>query len=496
MARESRLIRERVDREVLDTPILTVDHVKYIKDTVIKSLRDIFSRDPDYTYIVDHDDGIFPDFDNPNLGIVITDVYSYDTAFIPAITIKVDGGRLMPVSFNQNQFTLDYQRDTDGNLVKDAAGNLIPVWQEFAGLYDTNVTINIHTFSPLSREELISRVAILFQHVLRDQLYADFGFFTKDVSISGETETEYRNDFIYSQAIQLSVLTGWSNRLPPGDPVESINFQIVGDTVQGEPRYGPCTVSSSRPSKQDLRDSNRVDFLIEMRNCPDLFLEDALEFQVDPDDPYGGQFILTQDWFEILTINCGITAEDAIAQVNTGSHLRENLLVAADNLRQKADVTRRNKTSGRPSGSPGNIKYKFSDGRIVLPDDTVIFPFGATVSLGGDVTLGATGIIIDSGNDIIVPDDDYDLDFGANPFTATTLEELDAFQFFLILLYVDSAARQSTMGLNNLIDEFVATLTNATEITNIENVRTQINDISEARFLLNKIINFDKPGFE
>ena len=132
----------------------------------------------------------------------------------------------------------------------------------------------------------------------------------------------------------------------------------------------------------------------------------------------------------------------------------------------------------------------------MLPDDTVVFPFGTTVSLSGDVTLGTTGIIILSNNVITVPDEDYDLDFGANPFTAIALEGLDAFQFFLILLFVDLGARQSTMSLNNLIDEFVATLTNSTEIASIEDVRTQINDISEAKFLLNKIVNFDKPGFK
>lgn len=496
MARESHLIRERIDQMILDTSILTADHVTYIKDTIIKSLRDVFSRDPDYTYIVDHDNGILPDFDNPNLGIVITDVYSYETAFIPAITVRVDGGQLVPVSFNQNQFTLDYQRDRDGNLIRDAAGNLIPVWQEFSGLYDTNATIAIHTFSPLSREELVSRVTILFQHVLRDQLYADFGFFVKGVSFGGEQEAEYRNDNIYSQAVNLSILTSWNNRLPPGDPIESINFQIIGDAVQGEPRFGPCVQTHGLPTKKDLEESNRVDFVIEIRNCPDLFLEDALEFNEDPGDPYGGQFILAQDWYEILTINCGVTIEDAITQVNMDSSLRERLLRAADELRQKAAVKRNNKTAGKPSGIPGSLKYKFPDGTIVLADNTVIFPNDVEVTAGGDVTLKVTGIVIDSGNNITVPSDDYNLDFGANPFTATTLEGLDAFQFFLILLFVDSPVRQSTFGLNKLIDEFVATLTDPTEVSIIEDVRTQINEISEARFVLNKIITFDRPGFK
>jgi hypothetical protein len=482
VAREDRLIRENVDRTVLETPILTADHVKYIKDVIINSLRDVFSRDPDYTYIKD-EDGIFPDFDNENLGIVITDVFNYDVEFLPAITIRVNSSTLVPVSFNQNQFTLDYEKDESGNLVRDAAGKPIPVWQEFSGLYDTTATLNVHTWDPLAREELVTRVAIMFKHVLRDQLYADFGFFVKEVTVGGESETDYHNDFIYSQPVSITVLTGWNNRIPIEGPLEGINLQIIGDAVRSQTPSLGCRATPVEPTKQELEESNRVDWLDEIRDCPALVLEDALEY-----DTASGNFILTEDWLQILGI-CGVTIEDAITQINTGSSLRRNLIEFTDVLRQRANNFRNNKSQGIRSGSPPNFKFRFQGANVtVFPDDSVRFPGGATVSADGTASYPVSQITVTASNEVTGPSG-LDLDKGADPFTATTLEGLEAFQFFLILLDVDSPARQSLFSLNNLIDDFLGILTDSAQITEMESVKAEINDLVENRFLLNRITN-------
>ena len=481
MAREDRLIRENVDRMALQTPILTTDHVKYIKDVIINALRDVFSRDPDYTYIKD-EDGIFPDFDNENLGIVITDVFGYDVEFLPAITIRVNSSTLVPVSFNQNQFTLDYQKDENGNLVRDGRGKPIPVWQEFSGLYDTTATLNIHTWDPLAREELATRVSIMFKHVLRDQLYADFGFFVKEVSVGGETETEYHNDFIYSQPVSITVLTGWNNRIPVGENLEGIGIQIIGDAVPPQ-EPGPGCAQRVTPTKQELEESDRVDWIDEIRDCPDLFLEDAIEYDAGQD-----LFLLTEDWLQILGM-CGVTIEDAITQINDGSSLRRNLVGFTDVLRQRAANFRRNKNQGAKSGTPPNFKFRFPGaGVTVFPDNSVSFPGGATVSGSGVAFYPVSQITVDTSNVVTGPPG-LDLDKGADPFTATTLEGLDAFQFFLILLDVDAPVRQSLFSLNRLIDDFLSTLTDASQITALTLAKTQINDLMENRYLLSKITN-------
>lgn len=487
MAREDRLIRENMDRMVLPVPILTADHVKYIKDVIINSLRDVFSRDPDYTYIKD-ENGVFPDFDNENLGVVITDVFSYDVEFLPAITIRVNSSTLVPVSFNQNQGTFDYQKDEEGNLVRAADGKPIPVWKEFSGLYDTAATLNIHAWDPLAREELVTRVAILFKHVLRDQLYADFGFFVKDVSVGGETETDYHNDFIYSQPVTIQVLTGWNNRLPVGEQLEGVNLQIIGDAARSTTPPLGCRATPVNPTKQELEDSDRVDWVDEIRDCPELFLEDALEF-----DMAQNLFILTEDWLQILGM-CGVTIEEAITQINDGSSLRRTLAEFSDILRQKAANFRANKTQGIRSGSPGvGFKYRFQGfGVCVLPDDTVTFPGGARVSASGEAFYPVSEITVNSSNEVTGPPG-LDLDKGADPFTATTLEGLDAFQFFLVLLDVDSPTRQSLFSLNKLIDDFLSTLTDANQITVLTTAKTQINDLMENRYLLSKITGLEPP---
>jgi hypothetical protein len=202
MAREDRLIRERVNSDRLETPIQTTDHVEYIKDTIINALRDVFSRDPDFPYIRNADT-VHPDWDDPNLGLVITDVFPYEVEFLPAVTVRVNSGNLIDISPSQNQFTYEYAYDKDGKHIRDASGNPIPIYQKFSGLYETTANINIHAWEPQTREQLVTRISFLFKHILRDQLYVDAGMFVKNVSVGGETETPYNNDNIYSQSLSL-----------------------------------------------------------------------------------------------------------------------------------------------------------------------------------------------------------------------------------------------------------------------------------------------------
>lgn len=483
MSREDRLIWERVWTDPIKTPILTADHVKYIKDVFINCLRDVFARDPDFTYIR-AEDGIFPAFDNENLGIVVTDVYTYNTEFLPAVTIRIGSSNLVPVSFNQNQKTYSYHRSSDGSLQT--------LWQEFSGLYDTSVTVNIHTWDPLAREELVTRIALLFKHILRDQLYVDFGVFVKGVSVSGETETPWsqdNNDMIFSQSISVDVLSGWNNRLPVGDKLESINMQIIGDVAPhiyppNEPKGGPCGGGGAwkgTPTQEDLIRSNRVDWIDEIRTCPELVLEDALVWNTDIN-----QFELTSDWCEILINSCGLTITEVADQINTGSWLREELLRAANSFRETADVRRKNKGSAFKSGTPSTgYTYKFTDGITIKPNNTVVFPGNITVSTIGVVYFPTSKITADRDDNVSAPAN-VDIDAWANPFTATVLEKLEAFQFCLILLEVVSPTRQSQQDLGELISEFVATLVDPNQIVYMENVRTNVDSYMKNKYLINK----------
>lgn len=492
MSRESRIIREHINSDRIVNPVLTTDHVEYIKNVLIDSLRDVFSRDPVYTYIQDpatgepmwQDPGNQAEGINPNLGIVIRDVYDYEVEFLPALTIRVNGGNVTDVSFNQNQFTYDYQRDENGEYVRDSFGRPIPIYQEFSGIYTTTAVVFIHTFDTLSREELVSRVAILFKHVLRDQLTADFGLFIQGVSVGGETESPYQegNDMIYTQSVNLEILTGWNNRIPVGPELEAVNLQIVGDGVT------PSDSQRATPIKKDVENSNRIDWIDETRTCPELALADALEFE---EDGYGLELKVTRDWIEILSRYCGVTIEEAIQQINSPSNLRRILEQTADKLRQKAIGRRKNKHQAIRTGSPSvGFTYRFSDGVIVLPNDTVVFQNNIRVTSVNSVVT-SMGIVVNAASEITLPtngeNSNIDLDLYADPFTATTLEDLTAWNFFLILLFVNSTARQSIMSLNRLIDDYLATLTDSAQITFVENLRDEIVNLSEHRFLLWKV---------
>lgn len=503
MAREDRLIYERVKKERLTTPVLTTDHVEYIKNVLIDALRDVFSRDPDYTYISDPatgdpmwgDPGGGPGI-NPGLGIVIRDVYDYEVEFLPAITIRVNGGTIDDVSFSQNQFTYDYARDAEGNLILDDFSRPIPIYQEYSGIYNTTAVVFIHAFDTVSREEITTRVGILFKHLLRDQLYADCGVFVKSVSISGESETPYQegNDHIYSQSITLDILTGWTNRIPVGPELEAVNLQIIGDMVTPQQVRAPKDIRRGingeevTPSRSDLELSTRTDWIDEIRTCPVLVLADALEFRGNPMQP---ELYTTADWIEILTRFCGITIEEAIAQINGPSSLARSLIGQADVLRQKADRLRINRQDAARTGSPAlGFTYRFHDGTKILPDDTVVFPNNVRMDPNNNM-ITITGVRISKAGAITLPvygrDSNIDLAAFVDPFTAITLEDLTGWNFFLILLYVDSCARQSIMGLNKLIDSYVLTLTDVRQILVVQDLQRVINELAEHRFLLGKV---------
>jgi len=468
MAREDDQIRERGNSIPPSHPILSTNHVVYVKDVVINALRDMFSRDAEYTYIRENN-GILPDFENPNLGVVITDVYSYEVVFLPAITVRVNSSNLVPISFNQNHSTLDYQRDGYGQLVHDNYGRPIPIYQEFAGLYKTSLTIGIATWTPLDREKLVTKVAIFFQHLLRDQLSADFGFFAENVSVGGESEQEYSNDYIFSQTVNVEALTQWTNRIPLGEELLAINLQIVGDMTENPPL----------PTKKDIEESSRVDWLDEIRIVPDLDFEDALLFDVAEND-----FFLTEDWLTVLSETEGLTIEDVILQINGDPSRGEALIEKVELGRQIAARAVEFKVRGKPSmvsGSPGDgLRWKMQDGSIVFGDNSVLLTNGLTIEPNG-TAITRSGIIISPDNTITSPNN-IDMDSASEPFTALSMENLTAYNFFLILLYAKTAAGQSIMSLNSLIDEYVTQLEPA-QVTILENIRTQINAIYQLRLL-------------
>lgn len=250
MAREIILIRERVKPFPLLRPLIETTHIDALKTCIIDRLREAFKVDPEYTYIEDETGSGGPELDpgRNQTQIVITDVYTYDVKFLPAITVRVNSSNTHHVSFNQNGSPLGLDTFTDitagysvdphtGELQRDELGRPKPLFFEYAGAWDSIISLEISAEDTLTREELASRVSILMIHVLRDQLYEN-GIFVKTVNVSGESEEPYANDYIYRQSISLDVYSEWTHRIPvPDDSIDcfNISFDMVGNDLRTKP---------------------------------------------------------------------------------------------------------------------------------------------------------------------------------------------------------------------------------------------------------------------
>lgn len=238
--REYDLIHERQHNFVLERAMVETAHVDYLKDQFIEILRQTFSQHPEYTYIarqLGDDEGTLdqsPDFDRTK--IVITDVYTYDVKFLPVITIRINSSRSFDVCFNQNQTTVDYLVDNNGNYVYDSLGKPIPIYYEYAGAWESQITLNVSAEDTITREELVTFLSVGLFHLKRDEFYTK-GIFIKNVSTGGETEEVYANDYIYKQSLLIDTWSEWTHRLPVGSTISGIGLEIDGVDVNNETQW-------------------------------------------------------------------------------------------------------------------------------------------------------------------------------------------------------------------------------------------------------------------
>jgi len=199
-------------------------HVDAIKNIVIDGLRDLFMKHQTYEYVPRTDD--IPGPDLCKTGIVVTDVYSYEQRFLPVITVRVNTSNTHHISFNQNVGTEGYLMDEDGNLTKDSYGRPIPIFYEYAGAWDSSVTLNISAESTIEREELVTFCSVIAINLLRDYWRFE-GMFVKNVTVGGESEAPFANDYIFQQTVTLDVYSEWTRRIPvPSAVIEGFNYQI------------------------------------------------------------------------------------------------------------------------------------------------------------------------------------------------------------------------------------------------------------------------------
>lgn len=225
MAREDTLVHEIAQNYLLEHPIVETTAYDAIKDTILRVLREMFSRHPEYTYVADPDRGFdYPDLDKTRISI--WQAYPYETLFLPCLTLGMSSFKRRPVSFNQNIGTVDYLHDEQGVIVRNEFGHPIPNYFEYAGAWDSSISINVNAQSPWDRDLIADFVTVNFVHLYRDWLYTR-GIHVKDVSNGGESETDFRNQHIYKVTTSLELYTEWTHRIPiPREYVESFYLKI------------------------------------------------------------------------------------------------------------------------------------------------------------------------------------------------------------------------------------------------------------------------------
>lgn len=199
-------------------------------DTLIEFLRESFSQHPRYTYVplVEEGKTISYEIDYDLSKIMITDIYNGGPFFLPIITSRLDSSKPDYLQFSHSPFntTMKYQMNEDGSFKRDTKDRLIPSHWLYYGKLDSSVSFQISAGSTIERAEIMNYLTLLFAEFGYDTLYRR-GVFIKPggISISGCTEAEYRNNFLYQQTISLDIYSEWEYKIPINLPtLKSIAF--------------------------------------------------------------------------------------------------------------------------------------------------------------------------------------------------------------------------------------------------------------------------------
>lgn len=225
--------------------VIQYSMISYPKQVIIETLRDFFSKDSYYHYVkdewgftktpdhtnLDREAGLN---DNVTTRIFIGENFRYNVIYYPAILVKSNGSRYVPVSFNKNEGTVRYE-DT---LYYDGYGNnyikKIPKVFITTGAWEGSLSIDVVTRSLESRDELVQLVAMCFTEIYFHEL-EHVGIIVKPISISGASETEDRTDKLFRQTLTLDIRTEWKREIPINKFLDKINFFVEFGNLSKEP---------------------------------------------------------------------------------------------------------------------------------------------------------------------------------------------------------------------------------------------------------------------
>jgi hypothetical protein len=212
------------------------------RNLLVDILRENFSRDKEYRY--ERDAFGFPKTPSlsgldPEAGIIddsttrlyIGSAYRYDITYLPAIIVRQTSSNYHPISFNQNQWVLQYERQK----VIDGYGNIdlvnTPSAYTFAGAWDQTFEVKVISRSLEDVVALADIILISLQATYRKTLQQN-GLFIKNVSAGGESaESIGGNDPLFSLAINVSTYSEWRREISISNLVDRLQVCFLLDII-------------------------------------------------------------------------------------------------------------------------------------------------------------------------------------------------------------------------------------------------------------------------
>lgn len=196
--------------------------MSFAKSLIIETLQEEFSKDSYYHFV--RDAWGFPKIvdltglssdagleDDATSRIFIGEAFPYDQKFYPAIIVKDNGMKYVPLSFNRNEDWVQYK----AVRVIDGYGNekiySSPSHVELAGAWEGSINIEIIAGDIIARDQISETVAGLLT-ITNFKSIKNAGVVIKPISISGPSEVDDIRDKLYKRTITADIRTEWCQR--------------------------------------------------------------------------------------------------------------------------------------------------------------------------------------------------------------------------------------------------------------------------------------------